>query len=55
MHVGDVQERDVAERRRVVKLAGRLSIRKARPQRRAGGAGKREEAEKFAPLQKATR
>src|SRR5207237_9307524 len=51
VHIGDVQERDVAEARQVVELGGRLCLAQARPERGAGRRSAGEQAEELAPAQ----
>src|SRR5689334_20656560 len=51
MRVGEVQQRDVAERRQVVELAGRLRRAELRPERRARRRRGGENLEEISALQ----
>src|SRR5690242_2231300 len=51
VHVGDMQERDVAEGRRVVELSGRLRVALPRTQAGARRGGERKQAEEAAAAQ----
>src|SRR3989454_4700013 len=49
--IGEMQQRDVAERRYVVELGSGLRLARSRPQAGARRGGQGEEPEKFATLQ----